>query len=615
MSGIAGLVDAQAPRVDVVLRAMLDAIVHRGPDGEGVYVDGGVALGMRRLCVIDVANGWQPLTARAGRVLAFQDGEIYNYGELRSELGREGVRFVTASDTEVLAQGYDRWGIERLLARIDGMYAIAILDRDTRMLHIARDRFGEKPLLYAYAPDRFAFGSDAGMLAALPWVDSSFDPLSLRRYLALRYIPGDASIYRGVARVLPGERVVISLDDPRPQRVRYYVPPLPSVRAVDDDALAALVERAVASRLVADVPAGVFLSGGVDSSLVAAIAARHKPGLPTFSLGFGGAADDDSTYAREIATAIGSTHHHFVFDDTSFEALVPAIAAALDEPLGDAAMLPFYWLAREARRYATVSLAGEGADETFAGHGHYRAFASKPGFLQAIRGRFGVSLERSREIGTSIIDRLSAETPSGVALLTDSATRALLVPGDAPSSDLWERDVLAWLLGANDSLQRASAVDLVTCVADELLVRLDRMTMAAGLEARSPFVAPDLVETALALPLAQRINGSTSKIALRRIAARWLPERIHARRRQGFALPMREWLQRWFAARGGPERYFAEHSVSFVDVDATTRIVADDIAAGLQRERLLFALIMLVEWNGAQRQRLAALRRRYDGSA
>src|SRR5512132_293914 len=304
MCGIAGLVDANQPRVEVVLRAMLDSIVHRGPDGEGVYVDGGVALGMRRLSVIDLAHGWQPLSARGGRVLAFQDGEIYNYGELRSTLAREGVRFATASDTEVLAQGYDRWGIERLLSKIDGMYAIAILDRDTRMLHLARDRFGEKPLFYATAQGRFAYGSDLGILAALPWVDREFDAHSLWRYLAMHYVPGDATIYRGVSRVLPGERLEVSLDDPLPKRVRYYVPPLPSPRAVSDETLADVVERAVASRLVADVPVGVFLSGGLDSSIVAAVAAKHRPGVLTFSMGFHSEEHDESPYARELASSI-----------------------------------------------------------------------------------------------------------------------------------------------------------------------------------------------------------------------------------------------------------------------------------------------------------------------
>ncbi len=283
---------------DIVLRAMLDAIVHRGPDGEGVYVDGGIALGMRRLSVIDLAHGWQPLTARGGRVLAFQNGEIYNHGELRATLAREGVRFATASDTEVLAKGYERWGIDELLARIDGMYALAILDRDTRVLHVARDRFGEKPLFYAAAPGRFAYGSDLGILAALPWVDAGLDALSLRRYLALHYVPGDATIYRGVARVLPGERLEIALDAPVPKRVRYYVPPLPATRAISNDALAAIVERAVASRLVAEVPVGVVRCGGLDSAIVAAIAAKHRPGVLTFSMGFHSAEHDESAYAR-----------------------------------------------------------------------------------------------------------------------------------------------------------------------------------------------------------------------------------------------------------------------------------------------------------------------------
>ena len=609
MCGIAGLIDAQAPRVDIVLRAMLDAIVHRGPDGEGVYVDGGIALGMRRLSVIDLAHGWQPLTARGGRVLAFQNGEIYNHGELRATLAREGVRFATASDTEVLAKGYERWGIDELLARIDGMYALAILDRDTRVLHVARDRFGEKPLFYAAAPGRFAYGSDLGILAALPWVDAGLDALSLRRYLALHYVPGDATIYRGVARVLPGERLEIALDAPVPKRVRYYVPPLPATRAISNDALAAIVERAVASRLVADVPVGVFLSGGLDSSIVAAIAAKHRPGVLTFSMGFHSAEHDESAYARELATTIGSTHHHFMFDESRFASLLPTVAAALDEPLGDQALLPVFWLAREARRQATVVLSGEGADEVFAGYGYYRPFAPMPGLFARVRRAFVAS--PGRDVGASIIDRLRPQTPSGFPLLTDIATRARLVPGDAPSSDRWERETLAWLTGAHDPLQRASAADVATWLPDDLLVKFDRMTMAVSLEGRAPFLAPELVEAALALPPAQRMSAGSSKVALRRIAARWVPERIHDRRKQGFVLPMRQWIEQWFAAHGGPEPYFREHAVPRVDGAEMARIAVEDLAAGLQRERLLFAMIMLVEWHAAQQTRVAALRARY----
>src|SRR5215831_11660427 len=425
MCGIAGILDLRQPPSPSRLRAMLGAILHRGPDGEGTHFEPGVALGMRRLSVIDLATDDKPLSARGGRVLAFQNGEIYNYRVLRRELEAQGFVFATQSDTEVLAHGFDRWGIDGLLARIDGMYALAILDRDTRVLHLARDRFGEKPLCYAAAEGRFAYGSDAGTLAALPWVGADLDPLSLSRYLALHYVPGDATIYRNVHRVLPGERLEVRLDAPMPKRVRYYVLPLAAEAPPADDALAALTEHAVASRLVADVPVGVFLSGGLDSSIVATIAARHLPGVLTCSMGFASAEHDENEYARELAAAIGSRHHHFVFDEASFASLLPVVAAALDEPLGDQALLPVYWLAREARKHATVVLSGEGADEVFAGYGYYAPFAPHPGVLSAVKRALGAG-DPTR--ATRLVDNTPPVTPSGFPLLTDVAGRARLMP-------------------------------------------------------------------------------------------------------------------------------------------------------------------------------------------
>jgi len=607
MCGIAGIVDSRQSPSPSLLRAMLAAIRHRGPDGEGTHVEPGVALGMRRLSVIDLATGDQPLAARGGRVLAFQNGEIYNYRELRRELEGAGCAFATESDTEVLAQGFDRWGIDGLLARIDGMYALAILDRDARVLHLARDRFGEKPLCYAAADGRFAYGSDAGTLAALPWVGTALDPLSLERYLALHYVPGDRTIYRGVRRVLPGERLEVPLDAPVARRVRYYVPKLAAAASVDDDALAARVEHAVASRLVADVPVGVFLSGGLDSSIVATLAARHLPGVLTFSMGFASVAHDESEYARELAAAIGSRHHHFTFDDASFATLVPVVAAALDEPLGDQALLPVYWLAREARRHATVVLSGEGADEVFAGYGYYAPLSPHAGVVAAVKRALGADPAGALRL----VDNVPPTTPSGFPLLTDVAGRARLVPGSAIRDDAWETSLCAWLARAHDPLQRATAADLATWLPDDLLVKYDRMAMAVSLEGRAPFLEPGLVESAFALPPAERMSGGQSKVALRRIAQRWLPERIHARRKQGFVLPMRGWIADWLAAHGGPDAYFGARPVPGVDTGELRAVVAADLAAGLQRERLLFALIMLVEWHAASTRRTAELAARY----
>ena len=609
MCGIAGIIDSTHRTAPHVLAAMLDAIRHRGPDEEGLHVEPGVAMGMRRLSVIDLATGQQPLPARNGQVLAFQNGEIYNYRVLRGDLERAGSRFATASDTEILAQGYDLWGIDGLLARVDGMFALAILDRDARVLHLARDRFGEKPLFYAARDGVFAYSSDLGTLAALPWVDAAIDPLALQRYLALHYVPGDATIYQQVRRVLPGERLSIPLDAPTPSRFRYYVPPLGETTSLGDDDLASLVEHAVASRLVADVPVGVFLSGGLDSSIVAAIAARHLPGVLTFSMGFASAEHDESAYARELATAIGSRHHHFRFDEASFATLLPQVAAALDEPIGDQAMLPVYWLSREARRHATVVLSGEGADEVFAGYGYYGPFAPNPGLLASVKRVIGAGDPTG---AIHLIDNSPPVTPSGFPLLTDTAGRARLLPHVAAGTDTWETNLVRWLDGAHDPLQRATAADLATWLPDDLLVKYDRMAMAVSLEGRAPFLQPDLVAAALALPPAERMNGGQSKIALRRVAQRWVPERIHARRKQGFVLPMRAWITEWLQSRGGPAAYFGARAFPGIDMAELVAVVDADLAIGVARERLLFALIMLAEWHAASSVRVAALRARYS---
>src|ERR1044072_7294570 len=278
MCGISGLIATVEGRVPEGLLATLrDSMILRGPDGEGHYFDGPVAMAMRRLSIIDLEGGWQPLCSREGQFVAFQNGEIYNYRELRHQLEGRGCNFLSHSDTEVLAHGFAEFGIDGLLERIDGMYAIAILDRASRELHIARDRFGEKPLLYACSKGLFAYSSSLLALASLEWVSVELDGEAMDRYLALHYVPGDQTIFKSIKRVLPGERLVIPLDDPAPRRNRYYTPELGNQKKIADDDLAELVEEAVESRLVADVPVGIFLSGGLDISVIAAIAASKQP--------------------------------------------------------------------------------------------------------------------------------------------------------------------------------------------------------------------------------------------------------------------------------------------------------------------------------------------------
>ena len=589
---------------------MRDVMVRRGPDGTGEYHDPHVAMAMRRLAVIDPELGWQPLKSADGEVVAFQNGEVYNYRQLRKELEANGFVFRTNSDTEVLPHGYLKWGMEGLLARVDGMYAMAILDRRNRELHLARDRFGEKPLFYWAADGKFAFASDLRALAALPGVGDELDPVGLEHYLALHYVGGERTILRDLKRVLPGERVTVRIDRPSPVRNRYFRPALGKAPRIPDETLAKQIEDAVQSRLVADVPVGIFLSGGLDSSILAALAARHAPKIATFSMGFSSMDHDESGYARLVAERMGTTHHHFIFDETRFSDLLPVVAAALDEPVGDQALLPVYWLCKEARKHVTVALSGEGADELFGGYSYYGRFANR-GSLREVLRKF---LRRERgQPPNRFIHNPEPVTPSGFPLLTDIGNRLDFMGALPRDPEEWERDLIAWLEAASDPLQRATAADIATWLPDDLLVKFDRMAMANSLEGRAPYLQPSLVDMAVrGLRPEDKMARGTSKVALRRLASQWLPEEICSRRKQGFVLPMREWLAQWLEENGGPGNYFSGKSLPGMNMKVIADMASNELRSGIAKERLLFALVLLCEWYVAFRQKVSELRHAYE---
>ncbi len=611
MCGIVGLIDNLAGRVSPrLLETMRDVMIQRGPDGEGHFLDGAIGMAMRRLSVIDLEGGWQPFLSRNGEVVTFQNGEIYNYRQLRAQLEMRGPRFISESDTEVIAHGFSEWGADGLLERLDGMYALAILDRTQRELHLARDRFGEKPLYYTYADGRFAYASNLLALAALDWVSDAIDSEALNHYLALHFIPGDRTLFKAIKRVLPGERLVVPIDSPEPRRHRYYELKLGNEKRLSDAELASLLEEAVASRLVADVPVGIFLSGGLDSSIVAAIAAKQQPHIATFSMGFESSAHDESRYAETVAKAIGSEHHHFRFDAQSFRALLPKVAEALDEPVGDQAQLPLYWLCQEARRHVTVALSGEGADEIFAGYSYYRPYATVLSWSDRVKAQFGMPVAGQTKFERLIYNQ-EPVTPSGFPLLTDVAGRERLTGTSRAEVNEWEANLMNWLSRATDGLQRAAATDLATWLPDDLLVKFDRVSMAHSLEGRAPYLAPRVVEAGLALPITQKMSGANSKVALRRVAHRWLPPEILERPKQGFVLPMARWLGEWFAGHSSVREYFLARAVPGLDMTEVARLTKEDLASGIGRERLLFALVLLIEWYQSFKSRERHLARRY----
>ena len=609
MCGIAGILHQRASRQ--LIKAMTEVMLNRGPDGDGYYVEPGLAMGMRRLSIIDLSLGGQPLFSSDHSIVAFQNGEIYNFRILRRQLQTKGYLFVTDSDTEVLAHGYQEWGIEELGSRLDGMFAVAIFDRKKQVLLLLRDRFGEKPLYIAQFEEGFAYASDMRTLAALPDVGAALSPAGLNDYLALHYVPGRRTVLANVFRLLPGEIACVPLLTKIPTFSKYYSLPIGTHSPVSDDELAEIIESAVNSRLIADVPVGVLLSGGLDSSIIAAIAAKKNRGIATFSMGFKSEEHDESNYAKLLAKEIESDHHHFIFDEQNFLELLPKVAQSLDEPIGDQALLPVFWLCHEASKHVKVVLAGEGADEIFAGYNYYSQFSLTP----TIKDRILALIQgRSPNETRRLIHNHFPITPSGFPLITDIAGREALlgVHGNVP--DAWENQLMLFLDDASDPLQRATLTDLATWLTDNLLVKFDRMAMANSVEGRAPFLEHRLVEAGITrLPSSDRMRGTDSKIALRRVARRWLPESIFERRKQGFVLPMKEWIAIWARERGDVEKYFAEVPdygplLSTLGVDVAESIINDPA-----RERYHFAAIMLCEWSRAFSVRVNQISESYRG--
>ena len=560
MCGIAGIVALDARRqVDAApLQSMLACIRHRGPDDEGTHVAPGVAIGQTRLSIIDVQGGHQPLFGRRETTVIVVNGEIYNYRALADELRKMGSRFRTASDSEVVAHAYDAWGLD-CLDRFDGMFALGIWDGAERRFILARDRMGEKPLFYTIANHQLLFASELTSLLSHPAVSRDIDPCALREYLALEYVPAPRSMIAGVHKLEPGTALVMQNGSTRVQRY-WSIPlaqrePMPSY----DDAVAQLrsaLDRAVSSRLVSDVPLGIFLSGGIDSSTVAALAAKHGA-LETFAIGFDEPSFDESAHARLVAQHIGSRHHERIVRAAEMPELVPALGDLLDEPIGDASILPTWVLSRFAREHVTVALGGDGGDELFAGYPMHQAqriarvFRALPGPLVRAAAGAAHALPVSHANfafgfkAATFLRGAAAPPPQNHALWMSSfdvkEQSALLREPDAcdPFEVVQER----WRESAGAPLlARATHLDATTYLPNDILVKVDRASMAVALEVRAPFLARDVVELAFSLPDSYRMRGLTGKRLLRDAVRPLLPASILDRPKKGFGMPVAAWL-------------------------------------------------------------------------
>jgi asparagine synthase (glutamine-hydrolysing) len=564
MCGIAGFVNrAGEPADRAVVERMTATIAHRGPDGEGFYLDGPAALGHRRLAIIDLDGGAQPMANEDGTIWVTYNGELYNEPALRSELIAKGHRFRNHSDTEALVHLYEEEGPE-FARRLNGMFALAIWDGRRRRLILARDRMGQKPLFYAETSGGgLAFGSEPKAVLAHPGVGRRLDPKGLARYLFYEYVPAPDSIWRGMKK-LPRAHVLV-WEDGRSTVSRYWQgPPLlddppPFEEAAErfwDD-----FRGAVDRHTRADVPLGVFLSGGVDSSSVAAALTELKPahGVRTFSIGFEDPSFDESAPARLVARHLGTDHRERTFSAETVLELLPSVAAWLDEPFGDASILPTHLLCRFAREEVTVVLGGDGADELMAGYPTFaaeqaaRVFRRLPRPARALAGAAVGALpvdHRNLSLDFKLKQFLrGAAEPSPLAhqrwLGSFSGAEIARLLGDAAARDVEGEHLAraAALAPGADALTRSLALYQDTYLPEDILTKVDRASMARGLEVRAPFLDADLVETVLALPARYKYGRGRTKRLLKRAAAGRLPAAILARPKKGFGIPVARWLR------------------------------------------------------------------------
>jgi len=575
MCGLAGFAAAVSDDLTRDVRRMCEAIVHRGPDDAGEWIDAqsGVALGFRRLSIIDLSPaGHQPMLSPSERYVGTLNGEIYNFEALRAELPPH--RYRGHSDTEVMMAAFDAWGVDEAVRRFNGMFAIAVWDRETRRLRLVRDRMGVKPLHYGFAASTFVYGSELKAIRRHPAFEPRIDRGALRLYLRFLYIPAPYSIYETIRKVMPGTIVTFNPATRDVETTVYWsARETATLGAADrfdgseDDAakeLEALLLDAVRLRMIADVPLGVFLSGGIDSSLVTALMqAQSATPVRTFTIGFRDGAYDEAPFAKAVARHLGTEHTELVMSEDDVLDVIPKLPAMYDEPFADSSQMPTHLVAMLARRHVTVTLSGDGGDELFGGYARYflgqrllRGVRLLPPFLRpaagwALSAMTPQALAR-RRIGQRIekvARMLKANDPDAMYFeLVSHWPGSVVLGGSDAEAPVTRRSEWPAL---RDPVERMMYFDQISYLPDDILTKVDRASMAVSLESREPLLDYRLVEFAWRLPRSMKVRHGKGKHILRRILHRYVPEPLIDRPKMGFGIPLGAWLR-------GPLRDWAE---------------------------------------------------------
>src|SRR6266852_3359590 len=623
MCGICGVAGGDPSETQELVGRMCDAMVHRGPDDEGGIQVDGVTLGSRRLSIIDIAGGHQPIHNEDSTVWVIQNGEIYNHLELRKLLVSAGHKFTTQSDTEVLAHGYEEWG-ESMVERLNGMFAFAVLDRQRKRVLLARDRMGIKPLHYAVDGKRLVFASELKSLLCDPALRRDIDPVALDEYLALEFVPSPRSIVRGISKLPPAHTLEWWLGSGIHRVHRYWSPTLEDEngsygRTLDEECeeLRSVLRESVRKELISDVPLGVFLSGGIDSSAVTAMMTQLGGDVKSFSVGFAERSFDEAPYAREVARHLGTEHHELMLEPAMLLGLIPRLPVLLDEPLGDASIIPTYLLSAFTRRHVKVALGGDGGDELFAGYptlqahrlaGYYNRAPRllRRGLIEPVVRRLPVSRDnlsfdfRAKRFVGSASHPLPERHRRWMGSFAAEERTALL------SADM--RDQLAAGAhletaqhdgaGPREPLNQVLLLDMRLYLENDILVKLDRASMMASLEGRVPLLNNDFVEYATQLPLNLKLRGLRSKFLLKRALRGLLPNSILNRPKKGFGIPVANWfrgpLREQMLSVLSPERIARK---GFFDAPAVAALIADHLAGRRDNRKQLWTLFVFELWH------------------
>ena len=624
MCGIAGFVESPSTAAPFslderreLIHQMCDVIRHRGPDDEGLLVEAGihdgVALGMRRLSIIDLSTGHQPIHNEDRTIWIVFNGEIYNFGELRRELEAAGHRFYTATDTEAIVHAYEQWGTEAI-GRLRGMFGLAIWDARSHTLLLARDRIGIKPLHYAEVGGRLYFGSEIKSLLCAPDLPRDLDEAALDHYLSFLYTPREGSIFRAVRKLPPGH--LLTWSDGRVHLERYWqLPAEEPYRGTEADAVEALrslLEDAVRSHLVSDVPLGAFLSGGVDSSLVVGLmAATSGARVKTFSIGFDEPVYDELEHARRVANYFGTEHHEFVVKPDAIS-ILDSLTRHFDEPFADSSAIPTWYVSEMARRHVTVVLSGDGGDELFGGYDRYiphpRVVAFDRYSPRAMRGIAASAAARLphgargknflRHVGRDergrYLDAIRFFGADEKSALLSPDVRARLT-GPEPETRLGAH------FARYDGLPWASQMmrfDAETYLPEDVLTKVDRMSMAHSIESRVPLLDNEVIAFASTLPAAFKIKNGRRKHVLKEVAATLLPGEILNRRKQGFGVPLGVWF------RGNLRQLFADTLLSttaltrgYFQMSFVRRLVDEHVSGRRDHTLQLWQLVVFERWH------------------